>query len=59
MRGMSVVADLHQPAPIVVEVVVSPVEVRAAIRVDVREVGVAVRIHPGGYVPNTISTTTR
>jgi len=35
-----------EPQPVVVEVVVSPVEVRIAIPVDVREVGIAVRVHP-------------
>lgn len=45
---MNVVAGGNEPAPVVVEIVVSPVEVRLAIRVDIREVDVAVRINPRG-----------
>ena len=47
-RGMNGVADLDEPEPAAVEVVVGPVEVRVAVRVHVREVGVAVRIRPRG-----------
>ena len=47
-RGMNAVARLDEPPPVIVEVVVGPVEVRVAVRVDVWEVGVAVRIHPRG-----------
>mgnify|MGYP001563498650 FL=1 len=51
------IADGNDPTPVLVEIVVSPVEVRIAIRVHIREVGVAVRIHPGRCVPHTIYST--
>ena len=49
MRGMNVIAGgggKHEPEPILIEIVVSPVEVRLTVRVHVREVGVAIRIDP-------------
>lgn len=51
MRGRNGVAHLDQPAPVLVEIVVVPVEVRVAVLVDVREVGVAVRVLPRGMYP--------
>ena len=39
---------LDEPPPVVVEVVVSPVEVLVAVLVHVREVDIAIRIDPGG-----------
>ena len=52
------VADPDEPTPVVIKVVVSPIEVRVAVRVDIRKVGIAVRIHPRGIVPDTICATT-
>lgn len=53
---------LDREAPVVVEAVVDPVEVRVpgiTVVVDVREVAVAVRIHPLGNVSNTTHATIR
>ncbi len=42
---MNAVAE-DEPAPVLIEVIVSPVEVKIAIRVHIGKVGVAVRINP-------------
>jgi len=42
---MNVVAG-SEPPPVLVEVVVGPVEVRVAVRVHVRKVGVVMRVDP-------------
>jgi hypothetical protein len=47
----------NQPAPVVVVIVLGPIEVRIAIGIDVREIRVAIRIDPRGYVPGTICAT--
>ena len=49
MRGMNVIAGGrrgHEPEPVLIEIVASPVEVRLTVRIHVREVGVAIRIDP-------------
>jgi len=43
---MNGVARGHEPPPVLVMIVAGPVEVRTTVRVDTREVGVAVRIDP-------------
>ena len=48
---------LHEPPPVVVVIVVGPVEVRVAVLVDVREVAVAVGVLPRRRVSGIIFAT--
>lgn len=52
----------NEPTPVLVVIVVGPVEVRVpalAVVVDVREVAVAIRVHPGTNVSCSIHATIR
>ena len=54
---MNVSCSLDQPPPVLVVIVVGPVEVRVAVLVDVREVAVAVRVLPRRRVSGIIFAT--